>query len=353
MNQYKAAIVGYGNMGRWHHVGICGNVGQVAFKGAYDTDPQRCRLAEQDGLAVYSSREELLGDKEIDIVLVATPNPLHKEITCAALKAGKSVICEKPASMNARELARMIKTAKKTGRVFSVHHNRRRDPDYAIIKHAVQNGLAGNVFDVKSTVFGSLGVPGGWRRSLRGGGGMLYDWGPHLIDQVLQLFPGVKVISVDCKLYHVRFQTCDDGFSLFLTFENGTTASIEVGTSHYVHVPRWYLFGDKGSLVIEDWECNGKRIEILKNPPESKEITYSKAGPTRTMAPREKDTYEETIFHPEDDSADYGDFYRNFADALDGKAALDVKPEEILRVMKIVDTAFKSDRKRQIIHVKI
>ena len=73
MKQYKAAVVGYGGMGRWHVQGIH-KTDRVAFKGTYDLNPERMKLALEDGLSVsYDSYEALLADKEIDIVVVATP----------------------------------------------------------------------------------------------------------------------------------------------------------------------------------------------------------------------------------------------------------------------------------------
>ena len=100
MKQYKAAIVGYGGMGRWHVQGIH-KTDRVVFKGTYDLNPERMKLAVEDGLSVcYDSYEALLADKEIDIVVVATPNNFHMPLVCQALEAGKAVLCEKPVSMS-------------------------------------------------------------------------------------------------------------------------------------------------------------------------------------------------------------------------------------------------------------
>ena len=79
------------------------------------------------------------------------------------------------------------------------------------------------------------------------------------------------------------------------------------------------------------------------------EIIYTKAGPTKTMAPRAKDTIEEIALDPDKYFSDYDVFYRNLADVLDGTAELRVKPEEAMRVMKVMEAAFESDRTGQAI----
>ena len=93
------AVIGYGGMGSFHSEKMQ-SVEGIRLLGVYDIDPERNRAAEEKGIHAYASREELLADPAIDLVTVATPNDVHKEIVIAALAAGKNVICEKPVSMN-------------------------------------------------------------------------------------------------------------------------------------------------------------------------------------------------------------------------------------------------------------
>ena len=83
------------------------------------------------------------------------------------------------------------------------------------------------------------------------------------------------------------------------------------------------------------------------------EIIYTKAGPTKTMAPRAKDTIEEIALDPDKYFSDYDVFYRNLADVLDGQAELRVKPEEAMRVMKVMEAAFESDRTKQAVLLNV
>ena len=349
MKQYKAALVGYGGMGHWHFEGIC-KTDRVKFVGVYDIDPKRMELAKSEGFEkLYDSYEAMLADASLDIIVVATPNNFHKTLVCQALEAGKAVVCEKPVAMSSGELQDMMDTAKRTGSLFTIHQNRRADADYLAMREQAESGLLGKVFEIESRVTGSRGIPEGWRQYAVAGGGMVLDWGVHLIDQLMMMNP-TPVTSVFCDMYHVAYQECDDGFKLQLKFEDGVMATIEVGTSHYIEAPRWYVCGDRGALTIPDWSCNGKVVRASQHEVTwEEEIIYTKAGPTKTMAPRAKDTIEEIALDPDKYFSDYDVFYRNLADVLDGTAELRVKPEEAMRVMKVMEAAFESDRTGQAI----
>ena len=353
MKQYKAALVGYGGMGHWHHTGIC-QTERVRIDGVFDIDPARREFAKQNGISTaYASLEDLLADKTVDIVIVATPNNFHLPQVCQALEAGKAVVCEKPVAMSSAELQEMMDTACRTGSLFTIHQNRRVDADFLAMRETVESGLLGNVFEIESRVTGSRGIPEGWRQYAVAGGGMMLDWGVHLIDQ-LMIFNPSPVVSVYCDLYHVAYQECDDGFKMILHFADGLAATIEVGTSHYVEAPRWYVCGDRGALVIPDWSCNGRIVRAAEHQVTwEEEIIYTKAGPTKTMAPRAKDTIEETFLDPDKYFSDYDSFYRNLADVLDGHAELRVKPEEAMRVMRVMEAAFESDRLHQAVLCEI
>ncbi len=348
--QYKAALVGYGGMGRWHKQGIC-KTDRVSIDGVYDINPERMDLAVQSGIhTAYPSYEALLADPTVDIVIVATPNNFHKPQVCQALEAGKAVICEKPVAMSSQELEEMMAVAEKTGSLFTIHQNRRADADFCAMKETVESGLLGKVFEIESRVTGSRGIPQGWRQYAIAGGGMMLDWGVHLIDQLLVLMSGHKVTSINCQMYHVAYEECDDGFRLNMNFDTGLMTTIEVGTSHYIQANRWYVCGDRGSLVIPDWSCNGRIVRAAEHQVTwEEEIIQTKAGPTKTMAPRAKDTIEEITLDPDKYFSDYDIFYRNIADVLDGNGELRVKPWETMRSMKVMEAAFASDRSSQTI----
>lgn len=343
--QHKMGIIGFGGMGANHH-GRAGNAETgldcITVTSAYDIREEARAEATSKGLKAYDKLDEFLS-ADTDIVAVATPNNYHRELAIGALEAGKNVICEKPVTMNAAELEDIIAVSKRTGKLFAVHQNRRWDPDYVLVKKLLmEDDAIGKPYYIDTRVLGSQGSLHGWRGSKENGGGMLFDWGIHLLDQILWMIPS-KVKSVYANLHLVKSVECDDNFRLNLTFENGVNALIEVATNCFITYPRWHICGVNGTMIIEDWKGNGKMIKGI--PGEAvwvENLIYTAGGPTRSMYPRRPETIEETKI--DGIEANWYDYYRNIVDVLDNGAELIVKPEESLRVMRVIDAAFKSSK---------
>ena len=187
MKKMKVAVVGYGGMGGWHteHL-LKSDVCELA--GVYDIKPERNALAESRGIYAYPTYQALLDDKSVELITVAIPNDDHEGVVVAALNAGKNVICEKPVALSLEALENMIAVAEKNGVRFAVHQNRRWDVDYLAMQKIHDSGEIGNVFNIESRIHGSRGIPSDWRGEKEHGGGMIYDWGIHLIDQVMMVY---------------------------------------------------------------------------------------------------------------------------------------------------------------------
>lgn len=349
---HKLAIIGFGGMGGWHFQNITEKIEGINVKGVWDIREQARNKAKERGLYVYSDLEELLNDKEVDIVTVATPNNFHKQLVIDCLEAGKNVVCEKPVAMKSEELVEMIEASKRTGKLFSIHQNRRWDRDYRIIKDIVDKETIGKPYFIESRVQGSRGAMHGWRGYKINGGGMLLDWGVHLLDQLMNMIDS-PVVCVDAHLQSVFSEEVDDNIIVFLYFENGISAVVEVATNCFINLPRWHMSCTDGTAVVDDWSCSGKMVQ-LNTDAEMKwedDIVYTEAGPTRTMAPRPAFTTRELPL-PEVET-DWADYYKNIVAVLDEGAELIVKPEQALRVMRVIDTAFESNRIRTGIHCNI
>lgn len=344
---YNLGIIGYGGMAHWHKVELHDKkFERVHIRGIYDINPERVELAKSEGFIGYSSKEELLADPEIDIVLVATTNEAHKSLAIEALSAGKHVICEKPVTPTSAELLEIMDAAKKYGRVFTIDQNRRTNKDFVLMKRCVEEGLIGEPYVIESRVEGSRGMPSGWRTIKALGGGMMLDWGVHLIDQMMYMFDD-EVIEVYCKMFSIDYPEVDDNFRLTMTFESGICAHIEVSTNNYITHPRWYVLGRTGTLQIDDWGCNGRIVRCINKDSEwAEEIVYTKAGPTKTMAPRNEKSVETIeLSEPEDVIDNLRPVYDQLCDAIEGKAELTIKPEQALRVVKVMEAAFESAEK--------
>jgi predicted dehydrogenase len=339
------AIIVYGGMGSWH-VKTIARIPELELRGVYDISQERMDLAVERGIPTYESMEALLADESVSIVTVAIPNQLHKDVCIRALQAGKNVVCEKPVALDHTELQAMIAAAKENNVLFTVHQNRRWDEDYRTIRHIYEQGTLGKVFRVESRVHGSRGIPGDWRNRKECGGGMVLDWGVHLLDQMMQMFKA-PVTSIYADLSYVTNEECDDGFTVTIKFADGLTAVVEVGTSNFINLPRWYMLGENGSALIEDWALNGKIVMVSDWQNRDAVPVVTAAGLTKTMAPRTKETIQE--YELPKQSADIRDFYRNFIAATEGREEQLIRHDELLRVMVLMEAIFESAEKNVVI----
>lgn len=354
-DKYLLGIIGFGGMAGHHYTQLSKGNTKVSIKGVYDINPARLKVAEEKGLVAYPSKEELLNDPEIDIVLIATTNEVHADLCIEALKCGKHVLCEKPVTPTSDELIKIMEAAKKYNRVFTVDQNRRTNRDFILMRQTVESGVIGKPYVIESRVEGSRGMPSGWRTIKALGGGMMLDWGVHLIDQLMYMYYDTKVVSVYCTMNSLQYPEVDDNFRMVMMFENGVEARIEVATNNYIMHPRWYVLGETGTLQIDDWNCEGKVVRCIdKEDKWAEEIVYTKAGPTKTMAPRNPNSVETIDLHEPDGVEDNLDpVYRQMIDAIEGKCELKIKPEEALRVIKVMEAAEYSWENNEVVKCSI
>lgn len=335
----KLGIIGFGGMGKWHAQNA--PRAGVEITAVCDIDPVKQQEAVGMGYTMYPSAEELLRDDNVNTVILTVPNYLHKEMCLKAAAAGKHVITEKPAAMNVQELDEMEAACKKAGVFFTSHQNRRWDKDMLIVKKAYDEGLLGNIFTIESKLHSGNGYMHEWHIYKKYGGGMIYDWGVHLIDQILFMMPQAKIKSVYADIKNVLHEEVDDYFKIILKLDNGVTAHIELSTYILEYQPRWLAAGDKGTLVVKNFGCEGniyrtgKMLEKL--PPQ---ITETEAGPTRQFAPVPPGgIVTEPLPTVE---TDWVNFYRNVVDVLNGKAESLIKISEVRRVLSVMEAAWKS-----------
>ena len=345
----KWALIGYGGMGRWH-VEKLRTLPEFEIAGVYDILPERREAAVKDGLTAYDSLESLLADASVELVTIATPNDLHRPIAIQAMAAGKHVISEKPVTLSSRDLQAMIDASRKYGRIFSVHQNRRWDEDFLIIRQIYDQNSLGRVFNIESRVHGSRGVPGDWRNTWLQGGGMILDWGVHMLDQLLMLVDE-PVVSTFCTVSHVTNDEVDDGFKAIITFGSGLTAQVEVGTSNFINLPRWYMQGENGTAVIHDWALNGEIVKVSDWEKRDAVPVVTAAGLTKTMAPRTEETIQRYPL-PKVES-DVRDYYRNIARAIRGEEKQLVTHAQMMRVMRLMEACFKSAEENAVVHTRI
>ncbi len=333
----KMGMIGFGGMAGWH-LRHSKNIEGVEYTAAYDIDYVRVQEAEKQGLKGFNDLDAFLNSGLFDTVLVATPNDVHCELACAAMRAGKNVLCEKPVAMNTAEVDKMIATAKEMGVLFTVHQNRRWDKDFLTAKAVVESGKLGNIYSIQSRLHGSGGVMHGWRGEKVHGGGMLFDWGVHFLDQILFMLGFDQVEAVSAQLTPVKTEEVDDYIFVSLRMKNGQNVRIEIGTFVLKEMPRWMLLGDEATAYIDDFSAQGGIVTLDSTLEPEPVIMMTANGPTRTFSPRPanvKQTAPLPVVNP-----DNTEFYCNLRDAVAGKAEQFVKPEEVRAVMHVIDTLF-------------
>ena len=347
----RLVVIGYGGMGSWHcecikiYNGL--SIGEsIDVVGVYDIDQARIDLAKEKGYSIYSSPNQIWQDSSVDAVLIATPNDIHYNYVISAAKAGKHIICEKPIAITSKQAKDMYDSASKAGVVFEVHQNRRWDDDFLTVKNIVDNRLIGEVYTVESRVTGCNGIPGAWRKEINRGGGMMLDWGVHLIDQMFNMFPK-KVESVYCEYSYIYGEEVDDGFVLTAKLQDGITYRITVLTDCFRDLPRWQVYGTEGTATIDGWSINGGMTTIVKGEENNVEGIKAGNGMTKTMAPRTDNSKKEKPLQIVRSKP--FEFYRNFTAAVKGKEIPYVKQDEVIKVFEFMEACNRSAKLNQVI----
>jgi predicted dehydrogenase len=202
----------------------------------------------------YKNWQDLITDKEIDAVYVATPVYLHAEQYIAAARAGKHVLCEKPMALNAKDCDAMIETCKQHGVILGIAYYRRFYPVIARVKDIVLSGEIGEPVIADVHAFERFdrkpGEPRYWllKKELSGGGPMM-DFGCHRIEALQNLFGGVE--EIQSQLFNVHFKReVEDTAYVSLLFENRTHAVIRASHAAYEARDTLDIFGTKGAIHV-------------------------------------------------------------------------------------------------------
>ncbi len=333
----SVGIVGYGFAGRGFHAYLINRVPRLRLAAVASRDPGRRRRAEQDyGVATYATLDELLDRGGVDLVVLATPHDTHAALAGQAMAAGKHVVVDKVMCLNAAEADAMIEASRRHGVLLSVFHNRRWDWDYLTVKQVLDAGLLGAPYLIEAAVLRYRG-PRGWRAEAEASGGILYDWGAHLIDQALQLVPG-PVESVTCDIQYRGWGEQIGSYArLLLRFAGGLLYGIEIGNLARVDKPRWLVLGEHGALV--KYGLDPQEPAMLTG-----DIDAASEEPAHRARIRTELHGLASELVVDSVQGDWTEYYRNIADTLAGRAELNVRPEQVRRAMAVFDAAMQSVR---------
>src|SRR5690554_6736226 len=348
----RTGIIGYGLSGRVFHAPFIDVVEGYDLTKISTSRPESIANIEEryPVTTVVPDGKSIIDDPEIDLVIVTSPNTDHFRWSREALLAGKHVVVEKPFTVSVEEADELIEIARRQQKILTVYHNRRFTSDTRTVKKLLDSGLLGEIVDYESHFdrYRTNPRPGGaWREQPLPGSGIFYDLGSHLIDQALWFFGMPEAVTAEIN--HQRaWAKADDHFDVRLHYPT-FTATLKSGMICRIPGPTFMLHGTNGSFVkygldVQEATVDGGAI------PRGKEWGREPENIWGTINAEYKGVKMQGKV--ESERGDYRDYFINLRDAILGKTAIAVKPEEARNVMYIIELAFRSSKEKRTIEVK-
>ncbi len=346
----KVGIIGAGGMVKYHLQGF--RAGGAEIVAIADINKEAAeKVAKENGIATsYGDVAELLAS-DVDAVSVIVPNKFHAPISIQALNAGKHVFCEKPPSLNASEVEEMIAAAEKSGKHMMFNFNNRARPEsYAMMK-AIEDGTVGKINSAQSRWIRRTGIPGfgGWfTTKALSGGGPLIDL-LHMLDLTMY-FMGYPEPS------HVMAQTFDDFISDtsfkgpwgipdnaegttdvesaahgFVSFKTGQVASFQISWAEMIK-------REEVSVTFQGTKAGGK-VERLFG---TDGLDDTAIDTCELYVQEDGKSVDKTITVEECEDMGRIRSAQNFIATIEGVEQPLNTPDQALRLMKVIDAAYKS-----------
>jgi predicted dehydrogenase len=279
------------------------------------------------GARAYTDWHEVVARPDIELVVVALPHHLHREVSVAALAAGKHVLVEKPMAVTTAEADEMIETARAAGVVLAVFQQRRWEADFQALRAEVGRGSVGDVWrvEVARSHAGKYRTAGAdqphvgdavldWPHRAASGGGISYLVGPHPVDQLLDL-AGTPPTQVAGSVHRGPGEDVDDYIGLDVRFASGVLGRVDVFRRSGIAPPRFAVYGSLGTVVGRD----GTRLDVQPFD-----------GPAYTVGPFERPGRHGT------------EVYQGLFAAIRLGAPLPVTPEQGRQVVEVLELGLRS-----------
>ena len=330
MSQIKVGLIGFGLAGSVFHAPLIAAEPRMRLTAAATSR----KLPEEFASAkTFASAEEMIASPDIDLVVIASPNTSHAPLARASLMTGKHVVIDKPFALNTREAQSLVDLAQLKGKMLTVFQNRRWDGNFLTVQSLLGEGAIGDVRYCEIHYDRFQPSPKvGWRETRNPGAGILYDLGPHLMDQALCLFGKPKRISADVTAQRDGVLV-DDYFHIVLTYCDMRVV-VHASTLVAKAGPRFVAHGTTGSLYQYGMDEQEPQLAKGMRPGDAgwgdaPEVTVEISGRTSTRAVTPK-------------PGAYECFYRAVADTILGQAPPPVTTDEALVLMSMLDAARQS-----------
>jgi scyllo-inositol 2-dehydrogenase (NADP+) len=294
----------------------------------------------------YRTLDEILTDPDVELVIVNTPSVTHYTYAKQVLLAGKNVVVEKPFTATVKEAEELVEIARDKSVVLTVYQNRRYDSDYKAVKKVIDKGWLGDIVDAELRY--DRFAPGLSYKTHKevptAAVGSLYDLGSHLIDQGIQLFGMPLSIFADIAITRPGSQV-DDYFDLKMIYPHHR---VTVKSSYYVRepLPGYIIHGRLGSFIKNKTDVQEKSLlaGAIPGNPEWGTEPVEEAGLLHT-----EENGAVIRKHIVSERGNYGEFYDQLYRAIRERADVPVKGEEAIKVIEIIEAAFKSQREKSLV----
>jgi scyllo-inositol 2-dehydrogenase (NADP+) len=332
----RVGVIGFGMAGKIFHTAVVSATPGLELAAIVQRKGDEAAKA-YPGVKIARSIEEMLEDESIQLAVVATPSDAHFEHAKECLEAGRNVVVDKPFTLTSQDARKLVDLAREKRVLVTAYQNRRWDGDFVTLKQVIASGELGKIVSYESHLDRYRAEPrlGAWRESGGPGGGILFDLGPHLIDQATALFGDPESVFADVRAER-EGAVVDDAWDALLKFPAGVTALLRSTLAAYTPGPRFVVHGTLGSF--RKWGVDPQE-DALKaggsySDPGFGEEPASQWGELRVVGkpPRRVETA----------AGDYRGLYANVRDAVMGVGELEVKPEQVLRTTRLIELCRKS-----------
>jgi predicted dehydrogenase len=336
----SVALVGFGYAGRVFHAPLIAATPGLTLAVIGSRQDESARSA-YSAAEIIADPLAAVRHRDVDLVVIATPNDTHAPLADAALRAGKHVVVDKPFTITLAEARGLAARATEVGRLLSVFQNRRWDSDFLGIQRELARGLIGEVVEFRSEFSRYRPeVRDRWRERAGPGSGMWYDLGPHLIDQALVLLGPPETVQVDLQIQR-RGGSTVDWFHAVLGYGRRRvilTSSMLATDS----ATRFLVRGTSGSLTKRAGDPQEAQLKAGEKPgaagwghdPDPLLLVSAEGeAPTEIATP----------------AGDWRRYYAAMRDAMGGTGEAPVTPAQATTLMAVIEAGLRSSAEGRVI----
>jgi predicted dehydrogenase len=334
----RAGLIGFGLGGRVFHAPLLASVDGIELAAVLERTSNKAQ-ERYPGIKIYRTLEEMLEDASLSLIAVTTPNRTHFELARQILRAGKSVVVDKPMAVTPDEIAELIALAKERNLLLAPFHSRRWDGDFLTVKKLLREQTLGRLVAFESHIDRwrpTVPTDRVWKND-PAEGGLLLDLGTHLVDQALVLFGKPAAVSAEVQRERDGAQA-NDAFTVRLRYA-GVRVTLGANLLSLPAAPRFHLRGTQGNY----WKHGVDPQETALGKIARIDDAVWGHEPAAAWGILHVGVDGGTVSRPVETLAgDYRLYYAGIRDAIEGSGPVPVTALDAWRVARLLEWAAES-----------